>query len=418
MSAREFQVMAKPIGAVCNLDCRYCYYLEKRELYPDTRTFRMSDEVLERYIVQHIAACPIESVLFAWHGGEPTVLGIDYFRRIRELQRRHAPSGKQILNGIQTNGTLLTEEWARFLAEEKFYVGLSLDGPRELHDRYRVSQGGKATHRQVVQAFRLLQQHGVSCDLLCVVHKDNARQPLAVYRFFRELGAEFVQFLPLVTREPTGNGASALSVSGEAYGEFLWTVFREWIRHDIGRMGVQNFDEALRPFLGMPHALCIHRETCGDVVVLEHNGDVYACDHFVRPEYRLGNVNATALSDLIDSAPLRAFGDAKRDALPRYCRECEVLACCNGGCPKDRIDVTPDGEAGLNHLCAGYKRFFTLSAPYLQRMAAFRQRGESMERYMASVRAEDARPVTTAGRNEPCPCGSGKKFKKCCGAAS
>ncbi|HET7159700.1 MAG TPA: anaerobic sulfatase maturase, partial [Burkholderiales bacterium] len=361
VSPREFQVMAKPIGAVCNLDCRYCYYLEKRALYPDSRTFRMPDDLLERYIVQHIDACPTETVLFAWHGGEPTVLGIDYFRRIIELQRRHAPAGKRVVNGIQTNGTLLTEEWARFLSEEHFYVGLSLDGPRELHDRYRVTQADKATHRQVVQAFRLLQQHQVSCDVLCVVHHQNVRQPLAVYRFFRDLGVEYLQFLPMVARDPAG-AASALSVSGEAYGEFLCIIFREWIRHDVGRMGVQNFDEALRPFIGMPHALCIQRETCGDIVVLEHNGDVYACDHFVTPEYRLGNVRETTLSEILESPQLHAFGQAKRDRLPRYCRECEVLACCNGGCPKDRIDVTADGESGLNHLCTGLKRFFIMSA--------------------------------------------------------
>ena len=412
-ATREFQVMVKPIGAVCNLDCGYCYYLEKKDLYPHAGAFRMADDLLESYIVQHIEAAPRESILFSWHGGEPTVLGLDYFRRIVELQRKHRPAGREILNGIQTNGTLLDDEWGRFLAAEKFYVGLSIDGPKELHDHYRVTKGDKATHKQVLQAFRLLQQHRVSTDVLCVVHHLNVRQPTAVYRFFKDIGVEYLQFLPLV-RRAADHGVNAQSVPADAYGTFLCTVFSEWIRHDIGRIGVQNFDEAARPFLGMEHALCVWRETCGDVVVVEHNGDMFSCDHFVDREHRLGNIRATPLVELLEHPELRQFGRNKRDILPRYCRECEVLRLCNGGCPKDRFIQTPDGEAGLNYLCAGLKKFFSYSAPYLQKMAASRQSPESMEQFMQQVRAEGAQAARQAGRNDLCPCGSGRKYKKCC----
>ena len=274
-ATREFQVMVKPIGAVCNLDCSYCYYLAKKDLYPQKGPLRMADDLLERYIVQHIGASPTEAVAFSWHGGEPTVLGLDYFRRIVELQRKHRPAGREILNGIQTNGTLLDEDWGRFFAAEGFFVGLSLDGPKELHDRYRVDKQERPTHKSVLQAFRLLQRHRVHCDVLCVVNDQNVRQPAAVYRFFRDLGAQYLQFLPLVARAE-GGAVSAQSVPAETYGTFLCTIFDEWVRRDVGWMHIQNFDEATRPFLGMEHALCVSRQVCGNIVVLEHNGDVYA----------------------------------------------------------------------------------------------------------------------------------------------
>lgn len=412
-ASREFQVMVKPIAAVCNMDCRYCYYLEKKDLYPEARLFRMTDDLLESYIVQHIAACPTELIYFSWHGGEPTVLGLDYFRRIVELQRKYQPPGRTIRNGIQTNGTLLDEEWCRFLAAQGFSVGLSMDGPRELHDRYRISKGGTATHKRVLQTYRILRQHRIPCDMLCVVHNQNVRQPTAVYRFFKELGVEYLQFLPLVMRDKEGR-FTAESVPAEAYGNFLCTIFREWIRNDIGRIGIQNFDEAARPSLGMNHALCVARETCGDVVVVEHNGDLYSCDHFVDREHRLGNIREMPLVELLESPALREFGRRKRDGLPRYCRECEVRGLCNGGCPKDRLIRTPDGENGLNYLCAGLKQFFTYSRPYLERMGTLWRANAPLERLMSQLREEDAGAAPHTGRNDPCPCGSGKKYKKCC----
>ncbi|MBI2818053.1 MAG: anaerobic sulfatase maturase [Acidobacteria bacterium] len=412
-ASREFQIMVKPIGPVCNLDCHYCYYLEKTELYPKGESYRMPNNVLESYIVQHIAASPKELIYFSWHGGEPTALGIDYFRKIVELQRKHLPEGRRTINGIQTNGTLLDEDWARFLAQEQFDVGLSLDGPKEFHDDYRVTKGGGNTHKQVVQAFRLLQRHNIQYSVLCVVNNHNVHYPLAVYRFFKNLGVRYLQFLPIVLRRPDGTLAPE-SVPSEPYGRFLSEIFDEWIRNDVGRIGMQNFEEAARPLLGREHVLCIFRETCGDVLAMEHNGDLFSCDHFVNRANFLGNVMQTPLVEMLESEQQRGFGRAKRDTLPRYCRGCEVLDMCNGGCPKDRFINTPDGEAGLNYLCAGYKKFFTHSRPYLAQLARFWQLGQSLDGLMELVRAGDAVASTQAGRNDPCPCGSGKKYKKCC----
>ena len=402
--AREFQIFAKPAGALCNLDCRYCYYLDKRNLYAESGLLRMSEERLENYIVQHIAAATEPTVLFSWHGGEPTVLGLDYFRRIVELERRHAPAGRGIANGIQTNGYLLDEAWARFLAAEQFNVGLSLDGPAELHDAYRRTGGGGATHSQAVRAFDLLRTHGVPTEVVCVVHDRNVERPLSVYRFFRSIGCQSLGFLPVV--ESSGSGAGGVTPetpSAEAYGTFLCRVFDEWIQHDTARIGVQNFEEASRPGRGLEHSLCTFRPTCGQIPVVEHNLDLYCCDYFVDREHRLGNLAQTPLSELLDSAMLQAFGQAKLDTLPRCCRECEVLALCNGGCPHHRFLRAPNGEPGLNYLCAGLKRFFLHARQPLARLYA----------------PDPVRPVAppAAGRNEACPCGSGRKYKKCCARA-
>lgn len=412
-ASREFQVMVKPAGAVCNLGCSYCYYLEKKALYPRGESPRMADEVLERYIVQHLEACPTDLTFFLWQGGEPTILGLDYFRRIVELQRKHRPTGRQILNGIQTNGTLLDDQWCRFLAEQRFRVGISIDGPKELHDGYRRTKGGAPTHKRVMQSFRLLKKHRVPCDMLCVVHRGNVAEPTAVYRFFKAIGADVLQFLPLVVRRGEAE-TSAETVPAEAYGNFLCAIFDQWVREDIGRIAVQNFDEALRPFLGVDHALCIFRETCGDVVVVEHNGDFYSCDHFVDPRHRIGNICDTPLVEMLESPAQREFGRTKRDALPLCCRRCEVLEQCNGGCPKDRFVRTPDGEEGLNYLCAGLKRFFTVSRPVLQRMASLMRSGVPIERLAHHMRSGDSAAARQIGRNDPCPCGSGIKYKKCC----
>ncbi len=476
-SSREFQIFAKPGGAICNLDCRYCYYLEKECLYPDTPSFRMSDELLEEYIVQHIEAFAGEAVRqpgetsgghtirFSWHGGEPTILGLDYFRKIVSLQKKHAPTqkgsappqkqtatpGSQIVNAIVTNGTLLDEEWCRFLAAEGFAVGLSVDGPADLHDHHRVTKGREPTHERVMRGFRLLKDHGVPCDILCVVHDQNVRHPLRVFRFFKEVGATYLGFLPLVERrddQPSGSGEAGAGRAGDgatqcggvgehtipadAYGSFLCTIFDEWVQNDIGRIQVQIFDEAARPTRGLEHSLCIVRETCGDIPVLEHNGDLYSCDHFVAAEHLLGNIRQVPLAKLLASPAHAQFGNDKRDSLPRFCRECDVLDMCNGGCPKDRFIQTPDGEEGLNYLCAGFKRFFTHARPVFEKLVPRWKAGASAEQLMNAARDEgrgvedegskgtgpgawsgkprEARP----GRNDPCPCGSGRKYKKCC----
>jgi uncharacterized protein len=404
---REFQIFAKPAGAVCNLDCQYCYYRDKSSLYPDTSAIRMTENLLEEYIVQHFEAAPGPEVDFSWHGGEPTTLGIGYFQKTVELQRRHKPAGWRVRNGIQTNGILLDEEWCRFLANEGFSVGLSLDGPAELHDPYRITRGGKPTHDQTMRAYELLHKRQIHTDILCVVHNLNVRAPLEVYRFFRSIGCRYLGFLPAIEQSlETAAGVSPHTPSAEEYGAFLCKIFDEWIGRDVDRIMVQLFDEAARPALGLEHSLCVFRETCGQIPVLEHNGDFFPCDHFVDREHRLGNICETRLNQLLDSEAQRNFGAAKRDALPRYCLECEVLAMCNGGCPKYRFIRTPDGDPGLNYLCAGLKRFFLHSREPLASLVS-RQRAP----------APGLQPVSTkAGRNDPCPCGSGKKYKKCCAA--
>ncbi|ETW97821.1 MAG: hypothetical protein ETSY1_21195, partial [Candidatus Entotheonella factor] len=305
------------------------------------------------------------------------------------------------------------DEWCRFLAAEQFAVGLSLDGPRALHDAYRVTKGQRPSHKQVMQGYRLLRQHKLPVDLLCVVHAENVQHPLEVYRFFKDIKAQYLSFIPLVEHFPTG-GVGARSVPAEAFGTFLCTIFDEWVRQDIGRILVQMFEEAARPLFGQEHSLCIFRPTCGDVPVVEHNGDFYSCDHFVTPEHRLGNIRQTPLLNLFESPAQHAFGQAKRDTLPRYCQDCEVVAMCNGGCPKDRVIETPDGEAGLNFLCAGYKQFFTHARPYLRQLAALRRAGQPPQQLMQRLRAAEIPKRQTVGRNDPCPCGSGRKFKRCC----
>jgi len=364
-ASREFQVFVKPGGSVCNLQCQYCYYLKKKDLYQKTELFRMSDDILEAYIIQHIDASDAETINFSWHGGEPTTLGLDYFRKIIELQRKHHPPGRQIRNGIQTNGTLLDEDWCRFLATEGFGVGLSLDGPKELHDLYRISKKGEPTHKRVMHGYALLQKHHIPFDILCVVHDQNVRYPIEVYRFFKQIGARYLGFLPLVEFLPHGRGVSDRTVPAEAFGDFLCTIFDEWQSRDIGHVRVQIFEEAIGTAFGQDHALCIFRKTCGDIPVVEHNGDFFSCDHFVDMKHRIGNIRETPLVDLLESQSQRAFGEAKLRGLPLFCKTCKVLAMCNGGCPKDRILRTPDGKEGLNYLCAGYKRFFTHCNPFI-----------------------------------------------------
>jgi uncharacterized protein len=411
-ASREFQVFAKPVGSICNMDCHYCYYLKKEHLYPKDESFRMPDRILEEYIIQHIDASPGSVINFSWHGGEPTILGLDYFRKIVALQRKYQPPNRRIANGMQTNGTLLDEDWCRFLAAEGFAVGLSLDGPQEMHDRYRVTKGQNPTHEQAMRGYKLLRQHRIPCDILCVVHAQNVQYPSQVYRFFKRIDAQYVTFLPLVEPDQEG-GVTHRTVPAEALGDFLCAIFDEWMRQDIERVKVQIFEEAVRTAFGQEHALCIFRKTCGDVPVIEHNGDFFSCDHFVNMEHRLGNIQETPLVDLLESPAQRAFGQAKLDTLPRYCQACQVRDMCNGGCPKDRILHTPDGEAGLNYLCAGYKRFFTHCQPFVAELSALWRR-QSLERQMPLARVRGAQTSPKTGRNDPCPCGSGRKYKKCC----
>lgn len=409
------QVVTKPVGPVCNLACSYCFYLGKTALFPAGERFRMSPELLDRYVRQYVEAQPGPEVPFVWQGGEPTLLGVDFFRRVVELQDRYVPDGWQCTNAFQTNGTLLDDEWARFLAEHGFLVGISLDGPAELHDAHRVDRGGRPTHATVMRGLALLREHGVDHNVLCCVNTRNASRPLEVYRFLRDEGVEWIQLIPIVER--TDGGVSPHSVSAEAWGAFLVAIYDEWIRHDVGRMFVQLFEECLRMWLGAPALLCVHAETCGQGLAMEHNGDVFACDHFVDPEHRLGNIADTPLRELADLPAQRQFGLDKRDALPRTCRECDVRFACHGGCPKDRFATTTDGEPGLNVLCAGYRRFFRHADPTMRRLAELYRRGIPAETIAGELTAADAARFRHAGRNDPCPCGSGRKLKHCCGRA-
>ncbi len=355
-----FHAMAKAIGPLCNLQCAYCYYLEKEKLFPANERFAMSDEVLEEYVRQYIAGQPDEApeVCFAWQGGEPTLLGIDFFRRALAFQRKHA-GGKPVANALQTNGTLLDDRWCAFLAENRFLVGLSLDGPEPLHDGYRVDKGGKPTFARALRGCGLLLKHGVEFNTLTVVHRENAKRPQEVYRFLKEIGSRHLQFIPLVERPPNGGpGVTRRSVPAPRFGEFLCAIFDEWVRRDVGSVFVQLFEVALGNWLGLGSSLCTFAERCGDAVVVEHNGDVYSCDHFVQSRYRLGNLLQRDLGAMVRSPEQRAFGNAKLDRLPEMCLRCDVRFACHGECPKNRFLRTPQGEPGLNYLCAGYKRFF------------------------------------------------------------
>ena len=431
----QFHVFTKPMGAICNLDCDYCYYLKKEHLYRDGESFHMPDDILEEYILQLIDASSEQAINFLWHGGEPTLLGLDYFRKIVALQHRHKPPERSITNSMQTNGTLIDEEWCRFLEEEDFSVGLSLDGPLEMHDRHRLTRGRKPTHRQVMRGYKLLRRYRIPCDILCVVNANNVQYPTAVYRFFKKIKAQYLGFLPLVEPQPeTEGGVSVRTVSAEAFGHFLCTIYDEWLKRDIGRVKVQIFEEIARRALGHEHTLCIFRETCGNVPVVEHNGDFFSCDHFVDPEHRFGNIQETPLAELIESPSQRAFGHDKWNTLPRYCKTCDVRVMCNGGCPKDRISMTPDGEEGLNYLCTGYKRFFTHtrsfasqlgtlqggSPPYRggrahsQGVSPFRKGKGPIDKQISTIGSPSNQAGRKTGRNDPCPCGSGRKYKKCC----
>ena len=370
-SSRGFQVFVKPTGSLCNLGCRYCYYLDKDQLYPEDEVFQMSENILEDYIVQHIEASPEDVVTFSWHGGEPTILGVDYFHRIVELQHKHKPPNKTIVNGIQTNGALIDEEWCRFFAKEGFAVGLSLDGPQEMHDQFRLTKDNNPTFEQTLRGYSLLKKHQVYTDILCVVNAYNVKQPLQLYRFFKQINAKYITFLPLVDAQPdTDLGVSDISVPSEAWGQFLCTVFDEWVNKDIGQIKVQIFEEAIRTAFNQEHSLCIFRPTCGDIPVIEHNGDFYSCDHFVDPEHFIGNLKETPFVQLLESPVQRAFGRAKLTSLPQCCRECEVRAMCNGECPKNRFLVTSEGELGLNYLCEGYKLFFSHCTPFVSEVAS------------------------------------------------
>lgn len=388
-------IMAKPIGPACNLNCDYCFYIEKQALFPQNENYRMSDEVLKAYITKYIASQPGAEVEFVWQGGEPTLLGLDFFKRVVELELPFAKT-KTIKNSLQTNGTLLNDQWCEFLKKYNFLVGISLDGPREIHDRYRKDRGGRSTFDDVMRGLKLLQKHGVEYNVMACVAKETAYHPLDVYHFFKNEGVEFIQFFPIVERMPDERskacglhlaGPSSLdkeeantqitlwTVEPEKYGDFLIAVFDEWVQNDVGKTFVMNFEWALNAWLGNPSPVCIFAKQCGRSVVLEHNGDIYACDHCVYPQHHLGNIVFDSPLDMVEKSIASGFGVSKETALPRFCKECDLLNACNGGCPKHRFAKTCYDEPGLNYLCPGYRKFFNYIKKYLKVMAQLLEQG-------------------------------------------
>ena len=401
-----FHVLAKPSGPICNLDCAYCFFLEKEALYPGAR-FRMGDDVVDAYVRQLLEAHDHPEVTVAWQGGEPTLMGVDFFRRALAACERHRRPGQRLDHTIQTNGTLLTDELCTLFKDHGFLVGISIDGPRAAHDAYRVDKRGNPTFEKVLRGLDLLRAHGVDWNILCTVHAANEDHPLEVYRFFRdELGARHIQLIPIVERDASApGGVTDRSVAPAKWGSFLSAVFDEWVRCDVGTVFVSHFDAALASWVGVRPALCIFNETCGDALALEHNGDVYSCDHFVDPEHLLGNIMETHLVELVASPAQRAFGEAKRATLPGQCRRCDVRFACQGECPKNRFTTTADGEPGLNYLCAGYLDFFHHVDGPVRLMANLLRGGGHADEVMGLF--------ARAGRNDPCPCGSGRKAKQC-----
>jgi uncharacterized protein len=431
-----FHLLAKPTGAVCNLDCTYCFFLSKEMLYPGSR-FRMADDLLATYLEQLIDAhAGADEVAVAWQGGEPTMMGLDFFRRSIELAEQLRLPHQRLAYTIQTNGTLLDDDWGAFLAEHGFLVGLSIDGPAEIHDTYRVDKGGKGSFDRVMAGLEVLRRHGVEWNALTTVHAANQDRGREVYRFLRDdCGARFMQFIPIIERTTAellpvanegwgehvrdrplyvqdGDLVTDRSVGPGGYGRFLIDVWEDWKRRDVGEVYVQMFDVALANRYGEPSGLCVHSETCGLALAIEHTGDVYSCDHFVEPAFELGNIGERPLKELVVLPQQVRFGLDKRDTLPAYCRGCDVRGLCHGGCPKDRFTTTPDGEPGLHYLCPSYKAFFGHISPALEEMSSLLRRGRSPVEMMEVYRAEDA----ARGRNEPCTCGSSTKWKRCHGS--
>ncbi len=390
-NSAPFYLMAKPIGSVCNLNCTYCYYLEKEKLYPnDPQKWFMSEKTLEQFIAQSIYSSTEPAVLFTWHGGEPIMRGMDFFKKVIALQHKYA-NGKIIENSLQTNGTTLTDEWCRFFHDNRFLIGFSIDGPEHCHDRYRVYKSGQPSFAKAMAGLELLKKHGVEFNTLSVVNDYNAKYPLEVYRFLKDIGSSYMQFIPIVewidpaarpeelailpARSRKHAEVTEWSVDPDDYGDFLIRIFDEWVRKDVGDYFVVTFDCVLANWMRVPPPLCVYAETCGHAGVVEYNGDVYSCDHYVFPEYKLGNIKDKSLMTLMNLPFQHQFGRDKRDTLPAFCRKCEFVDICTGECPKNRIINTPDGEPGLNYLCSGFKKFYRHVEPYFNFMAQELQQG-------------------------------------------
>lgn len=426
-----FHVMLKPAGPSCNLNCTYCYYLEKKKLFGSSNEMRMTPELLEEFTRQFIEAHQIPVVTFTWQGGEPTLMGLDFFRSALEMQKKYA-GGKRIENAFQTNGTRLNDDWCKFFADNNILVGISIDGEEHNHDHYRKTFSGEGTFGRVMKGIEFLHRNKVEFNTLSVVNDYNAAYSAETYRFLKKIGSGFMQFLPVVEiideksdeegLRLTAPGLSdnpqvaGWSVLPEEYGKFLITIFDEWVRNDVARFFVQIFDATLANYTGENPGLCVFNDTCGDALAMEHNGDVFSCDHFVYPEYHLGNIHETPLSELARLQRQFDFGIAKRNSLPRFCLQCNVRYACHGECPKHRFIKAPDGSLGLNYLCKAYKMFFKYAEPYMDYMARELKNKRPPANVMGWIRNRENQVIKPAipERNAPCPCGSGKKFKNCC----
>lgn len=421
MTAEPFSLLIKPAGADCNLHCTYCFYLPKRDLYPRGKVLRMSPEVAEKMIRQYM---PLGggAPSFGWQGGEPTLMGLDFFKRVVEWQQRHGAAGQVVGNGLQTNAVLLDEAWAKFLAEYKFLLGVSIDGPRDLHDHYRRNVAGHPSWERVMRSVDLLRQHDVEFNVLMLLNDRNVKEPARVYDFLRENDFRYIQFIPCVEVDARTGAPTPYSITPEEYGRFLCVLFDEWYADGRPEFYERMFDDTFIAYMGHDQPSCIFREHCGNYVVVEHNGDVYACDFFVEPDWKLGNLMVTPLAELIRTPRAERFRNRKSHDLDPACRDCRFLRLCWGGCPKHRIDL-PDGSHPPNYFCRAYKQFFTYSEPRMMKLKERYQAEERMRRTQAArfneqvLSASAARPTPASkiGRNDPCPCGSGKKYKKCCG---
>jgi len=399
-----FHLMAKPAGPVCNISCEYCFYKEKKTFFPDDAVLCMSQEILEVYTREYIRAQPGPFVLFDWQGGEPTLMGLDFFQTALDFQKKYA-DGKQITNTLQTNGTLIDEAWCSFLSKNGFLVGLSMDGPEFVHDSYRVYSDGKPTFAKVFDSYKMMMKHGVEVNVLATVNRKSSYNPLEVYRFFRESGVKFIQFIPIVEREAgceyennrlpfaappyfskkiSSSAVTRCSVDPEQYGEFLIRIFDEWIREDVGRIFVMNFEWALGSWARVVAGVCYLAPCCGQNMIIEHNGDVFSCDHFMYPDYRLGNILDDSLKSMVESRKQMEFGTSKKMNLSRHCLSCDFLFACNGGCPKHRFSATPDGDPGLNYLCKGLKKFYRHVDPSMKRMLKLIRSGVPAHKIMKS----------------------------------
>ncbi|MFO7815839.1 MAG: anaerobic sulfatase maturase [Halanaerobiales bacterium] len=408
MNLAPFNIMVFPIGPICNMDCKYCYYKDKTKYYSEVKEFKMSEELLEKFIKQYVEAHPGPLISFNWQGGEPSLRGLEFFKKAVSLEKKYIPDNWQIKNNFQTNGLLIDKRWAKFFKEENFLIGLSLDGPNYLNDIYRKTKGEGSTSNEVLESYQLLNKYNIETNILCVVNVVNVKKPSEVYDFFREKNMDFLQFIPLVETDLDGNITES-SVEPKEYGKFMIEIFDNWLLNDYGEVYVQFFEQCVNAWFGREPTLCMFSKQCGKALAMEHNGDLYACDHYVFPEYKIGNINDTPLKELVNSPKQNTFGKNKYKELPKTCSECRYYFICHGGCPKNRLD-----ENNINYMCEGYKAFYSYTEPFFEKIVEEIKRGSPPRLIKSKIEKLHDNIWGAVNRNDSCPCGSGKKYKKCC----